>query len=88
MRPGVLTIDRPCLMAKPLRGDGQPSGDQTTLERLQNAVLVGAQVQAGVCGVSVFGKLDGGVETFNVDGNVGHEITLACQALAETHRRL
>ena len=26
------------------QGDGQPSGDQTAFERLQDAVLIGAQV--------------------------------------------
>lgn len=70
------------------QGDGQPSRDQTTFEGLQDAVLVGAQIQAGIGGMGVFGKLDGGVETLYVDGNVGHGITLACRALAETHRRL
>lgn len=70
------------------QGDGQPSRDQTAFEGLQDAVLVGAQIQAGIGGMGVFGKLDGGVETLYVDGNVGHGITLACRALAETHRRL
>lgn len=70
------------------QGDGQPSRDQTAFEGLQNAVLVGAQIQAGIGGMGVFGKLDGGVETLYVDGNVGHGITLACRALAETHQRL
>lgn len=70
------------------QGDGQPSRDQTTFEGLQDAVLVGAQIQAGIGGMGVFGKLDGGVETLYVDGNAGHGITLACRALAETHRRL
>ena len=70
------------------QGDGQPSRDQTTFEGPQDAVLVGAQIQTGIGGMGVFGKLDGGVETLYVDGNVGHGITLACQALAETHRRL
>ena len=68
--------------------DSQPSRDQTTFERLQDAVLVGAQIQAGIGGMGVFGKLDGGIETLYVEGNVGHGITLACRALAETHRRL
>ena len=70
------------------QGDGQPSRDQTAFEGLQDAVLVGAQIQAGIGGMGVFGKLDGGVETLYIDGNVGHGITLACRALAETHRRL
>ena len=70
------------------QGDGQPSRHQTTFEGLQDAVLVGTQIQAGIGGMGVFGKLDGGVETLYVDGNVGHGITLACRALAETHRRL
>ena len=70
------------------QGDGQPSRDQTAFEGLQNTVLVGAQIQAGIGGMGVFGKLNGGVETLYVDGNVGHGITLACRALAETHRRL
>lgn len=70
------------------QGDGQPSRDQTAFEGLQDAVLVGAQIQAGIGGMGVFGKLDGGVETLYVDGNVGHAITLACRALAETHQRL
>ena len=68
--------------------DSQARGDQTAFEGLQNAILVGAQIQAGIRGICVFGKLDRGVETLNVNGNVGHEITLACRALAETHRRL
>ena len=62
--------------------------DQTAFEGLQDAVLVGAQIQAGIGGMGVFGKLDGGIETLYVEGNVGHGITLACRALAETHRRL
>jgi len=70
------------------QGDGQPGRDQTAFEGLQDAVLVGAQIQAGIGGMGVFGKLDGGVETLYVDGNAGHGITLACRALAETHRRL
>lgn len=70
------------------QGDGQPSRDQTAFEGLQDAVLVGAQIQAGIGGMGVFGKLDGGVETLYVDGNVGHGITLACRALAKTHRHL
>ena len=70
------------------QGDGQPGRDQTAFEGLQDAVLVGAQIQAGIGGMGVFGKLDGGIETLYVEGNVGHEITLACRALAETHRRL
>ena len=70
------------------QGDGQPGRDQTAFEGLQDAVLVGAQIQAGIGGMGVFGKLDGGIETLYVEGNVGHGITLACRALAETHRRL
>ncbi len=70
------------------QGDGQPSRDQTAFKGLQDAVLVGAQIQAGISGMGVFGKLNGGIETLYVDGNVGHGITLACRALAETHRRL
>ena len=70
------------------QGDGQPRRDQTAFEGLQDAVLIGAQIQAGIGGMGVFGKLDGGIETLYVDGNVGHGITLACRALAETHRRL
>ena len=54
------------------QGDGQPSRDQTAFKGLQDAVLVGAQIQAGIGGMGVFGKLDGGIETLYVDGNVGH----------------
>ena len=57
------------------QGDGQPRRDQTAFEGLQDAVLVGAQIQAGIGGMGVFGKLDGGVETLYVDGNVGHGST-------------
>ena len=70
------------------QGDGHPFERRLVSKGLQNAVLVGAQIQAGIGGMGVFGKLDGGVETLYVDGNAGHGITLACRALAETHRRL
>ena len=68
--------------------DRKASRDQASLEGLKGAVLIGTEVQTGISGMGVFGKLDRRVETLNVDRNVGHKITLACRALAKTHRCL
>ncbi len=46
------------------QGDGQPSRDQTTFEGLQDAVLVGAQIQAGIGGMGVFGSSTVGSRRF------------------------
>ena len=50
------------------QGDSEARGDQTTLKGLQKAILVGTQVEAGIRRMGVFGKLDGWVETLNVNG--------------------